>query len=76
MELCQGDITKQEWVLWNVTLSEAVEWVRYIGHQRYEWVEIIGHMFGGGQKDGKTDKKCRAPAACAMCRKKCGQRLH
>jgi hypothetical protein len=74
MQLCHGDITRKEWVLWNVTLTEAIEWGRYIVKERYEWVEILGRIFGG-TPDDKEDKKCRSATVCAMCRKKCGQRL-
>jgi len=39
--------------------------------QRYEWVEIV---FGKKAKTG-GGKKCSHPDACALCRKKCPDRV-
>lgn len=75
MELCQGDITEKNWVLWNVTLAEAMEWVGFILKRRFEWIEIVGQMFSGVTEDEGKDKKCRDTTLCSMCRKTCSQRL-
>lgn len=74
MELCHGDITRKDAVIWGTTLSEARQWGEYIVRRRYEWVEIIGMFFGVGDKPD-SDKKCREAAICAICRKSCSQRL-
>ena len=74
MDLCQGDITRKDEILWNVTLEEAIEWVAYIVKRRYEWIELVGKMLGGEAETG-TDKKCRNVRVCSICRKQCNQRL-
>jgi hypothetical protein len=76
-ELCGGDITRRDWVLWNVTWNEAIDWCRFRQKQRYEWVEIVGRMFGMEEspKAGKGEKPCRHPDLCSICKKQCGARM-
>lgn len=75
MELCAGDITKREWITWNVTLKDAIEWCKYNIKRRYEWLEIIGQAFGITAEEEGKKKKCRDASICSMCRKPCSQRL-
>ena len=75
MELCQGDITKKDHVLWNVTLAEAIEWGEFLVKRRFEWLEIINRIFGETEPEEGSEKKCRNATICSMCRKPCNQRL-
>jgi len=60
-------------ILWKVTVSDALDWQRYILQRRYEWAEIIFGAIGG--KDGEP-KRCSDPVICGMCQKKrCGARV-
>jgi hypothetical protein len=72
--LCGGDITKRDWVRWNVTLDEAVDWGGYNVKLRYEWVEFVKRMLGGGS-ESEQEKSCRHPAVCMMCRNRCKSRI-
>lgn len=72
MELCGGDITKRNWIKWNVTLKDGIDWCKYNLERRYEWVKIIsGALEGGDEKK----KNCQDPRICAMCKKQCSQRM-
>lgn len=72
MELCAGDITKRDWITWNVFVKEGIDWCRFNTRRRYEWLEILNELFKAD--DPKKRKHCRNPQVCAMCRKRCRQR--
>jgi hypothetical protein len=74
MDLCHGDITKKEWVLWHVTFEDAIGWTKHIMKRRYEWMEVIAKILGADNQEGKQ-KKCADVRVCNICRKTCSQRI-
>lgn len=67
-----GVITRRDWVLWNVTLREAIEWCQLAVKDRAWWLEAL---FGSAKKDTRQKKPCRHADMCAMCRKVCDDRI-
>ena len=72
MLITGGVITRREWALWECPYRDARRWASEVLRQRYLWMEIL---FGATEGKEAGTKPCRHPDMCAMCRKRCGDRV-
>jgi len=76
--LAAGDVTRHEEVKWGYTFKQCEPYLKY-QERRILFREAVLAFFGikGTEHVEKSRKgrKCRTPAACSMCTKRCSERL-